>query len=221
MGRRRPDGPHQGRLNHAMSGDGNELAGKVALITGASRGIGRGIALELASAGCDVMLAARNGKALEGVAQEIRALGRKAAIHAADLTAGAEPAGLIEALTRDFGRLDILVNNAGGTQTRRLFRADRAGLARRLRSEILRACALVPAGLAAVEGGARLGRLHRGHRRPRAGRRLHDRRLGGRRQPRLHEGARRSRQARRRPGQCGQSRLGRRPTASATGSTSS
>ena len=93
-----------------------ELAGKVALITGASRGIGRGIALELASAGCDIMLTARNGTALEGVAEEIRALGRKAAIHAADLTADTEPAGLIDALTREFGRLDILVNNAGATK---------------------------------------------------------------------------------------------------------
>ncbi|HJY16277.1 MAG TPA: SDR family NAD(P)-dependent oxidoreductase, partial [Xanthobacteraceae bacterium] len=93
-----------------------ELAGKVALITGASRGIGRAIALELASAGCDIMLTARNGTALEGVAEEIRALGRKAAVHAVDLTAETEPAGLIDALTRDFGRLDILVNNAGATK---------------------------------------------------------------------------------------------------------
>lgn len=93
-----------------------ELSGKVALITGASRGIGRGIAIELASAGCDIMLTARNGNALEGVAEEIRALGRQAAIHAADLTADTEPAGLIDALTRDFGRLDILVNNAGATK---------------------------------------------------------------------------------------------------------
>lgn len=99
-----------------MSDDVNELAGKVALITGASRGIGRGIALELASAGCDVMLTARDRDALEGVAQDIRALGRKAAVYAADLTAGTEPAGLLEALTRDFGRLDILINNAGGTR---------------------------------------------------------------------------------------------------------
>ncbi|HUI14707.1 MAG TPA: SDR family NAD(P)-dependent oxidoreductase [Xanthobacteraceae bacterium] len=99
-----------------MSGDGNELAGKVVLITGSSRGIGRGIALELAAAGCDVMLTARDGKALEAVARDIRARGRKAAIHAADLTADTEPAGLIGALTRHFGRLDVLVNNAGGTR---------------------------------------------------------------------------------------------------------
>src|SRR6202142_419159 len=62
------------------------------------------------------MLTARNGKALEGVAEEIRALGRKAALHAADLTADTEPPGLLDALTRDFGRLDILVNNAGATK---------------------------------------------------------------------------------------------------------
>lgn len=94
----------------------DDLTGKVALVTGSSRGIGRGIALELASAGCDVLLTARDAKALDGVAGEVRALGRKAAVHAADLTTSAEPAGLIAALTRDFGCLDILINNAGGAR---------------------------------------------------------------------------------------------------------
>jgi 3-oxoacyl-[acyl-carrier protein] reductase len=94
----------------------NELARKVALVTGASRGIGRGIALELAAAGCDLMLTARDAAALENVAGEIRARGRKAAIHAADLTARAEPANLVQALTREFDRLDILVNNAGAAK---------------------------------------------------------------------------------------------------------
>jgi 3-oxoacyl-[acyl-carrier protein] reductase len=93
-----------------------ELDGKVALITGASRGIGRAIALELASAGADVMLTARDATALEGVAKDIRALGRKSAIHAADLTGDAEPARLVAVLTAAFGRLDILVNNAGATK---------------------------------------------------------------------------------------------------------
>jgi 3-oxoacyl-[acyl-carrier protein] reductase len=93
-----------------------ELDGKVALITGASRGIGRGIALELASAGCDVMLTARDRTALESAAEAVRALGRKAAIHAADLTASTEPGALVGALMAVFGRLDILVNNAGATK---------------------------------------------------------------------------------------------------------
>jgi NAD(P)-dependent dehydrogenase (short-subunit alcohol dehydrogenase family) len=93
-----------------------ELDGKVALVTGASRGIGRGIALELASAGCDVMLTARNAAALEQVANEVRALRRKASSYAADLAASGEPAGLMEAQRRAFGRLDILVNNAGGAK---------------------------------------------------------------------------------------------------------
>lgn len=98
-----------------------ELSGKVGLITGASRGIGRGITLELASAGCDVMLAARDAAALDSVAREVRAHGRKAAIHAADLTADGEPRRLVEVQAREFGRLDILVNNAGGAKRGSLF----------------------------------------------------------------------------------------------------
>jgi 3-oxoacyl-[acyl-carrier protein] reductase len=94
----------------------DELAGKVALITGASRGIGKGIALELAAAGCDVVLAARDAAALAQTARQIEELGRKAAIHAADLTANGEPARLVDTATRAFGRIDILANNAGGAK---------------------------------------------------------------------------------------------------------
>ena len=93
-----------------------ELAGKVALITGASRGIGRAIALELAAAGCDIMLTARDREALEAVAAEVRTLGRKAATHPADLAARGAPDALVTALQREFGRLNILVNNAGATK---------------------------------------------------------------------------------------------------------
>jgi 3-oxoacyl-[acyl-carrier protein] reductase len=100
----------------------SELAGKVALITGSSRGIGRGIALELAAAGCDVMLTGRDSAALQSVGEEICALGQKSAVHAADLAAEGEPAALVDAHSRAFGRLDILVNNAGGTRRGSFFK---------------------------------------------------------------------------------------------------
>jgi 3-oxoacyl-[acyl-carrier protein] reductase len=93
-----------------------ELSGKVALVTGASRGIGKGIALELASAGCNLLLTGRDVGALDGAASEIRALGREATVHAVDLTSADAPDGLAEALARQFGRLDILVNNAGAAR---------------------------------------------------------------------------------------------------------
>ena len=63
----------------------SDLQNKVALVTGASRGIGKGIALELAAAGCDLLLTARDRDALEATAQSIRSLGRRAAIHVGSL----------------------------------------------------------------------------------------------------------------------------------------
>ena len=94
----------------------SELQGKVALVTGASRGIGRGIALELAAAGCDLLLTARDRDALEATAQSARLLGRRAEIHGADLRGDGEPARLASLAKDHFGRLDILVNNAGANR---------------------------------------------------------------------------------------------------------
>jgi 3-oxoacyl-[acyl-carrier protein] reductase len=101
-----------------------ELRGKVALVTGSSQGIGRGIALELAGAGCDVLVTGRGEAKLKDVRTEIEALGRRAAIHVADLTTGAEPAGLLATLERTFGRLDILVCNAGSARRGDFFTMD-------------------------------------------------------------------------------------------------
>ena len=93
-----------------------ELAGKVALVTGSSRGIGRGIALALAEEGCDVMLTGRDEAALREVAAAAEKLGRKAKLEVLDLRRREAPAALAAAVQRDFGRLDILVNNAGTTK---------------------------------------------------------------------------------------------------------
>jgi NAD(P)-dependent dehydrogenase (short-subunit alcohol dehydrogenase family) len=92
------------------------LKGKVALVTGSSRGIGRGVAFALASEGCDLMLTGRDAPALEEVATTIRGKGRRAAICVLDLRQPGAPAALVEAVRREYGVLDILVNNAGTTR---------------------------------------------------------------------------------------------------------
>jgi 3-oxoacyl-[acyl-carrier protein] reductase len=115
----RIDGPTAIRIDGSMNSD---LQGKVALVTGANRGIGKAIALELAAAGCDVLLAARDKAALAGVAEAIGKLGRRTEIHAADLRGETEPAKLVEIAGQRFGRLDILVNNAGAAGRGDFFR---------------------------------------------------------------------------------------------------
>jgi 3-oxoacyl-[acyl-carrier protein] reductase len=92
------------------------LKGKIALVTGSSRGIGRGVALALAAEGCDVMLTGRDQKALEDVAGKIRTMGRRAAIAVLDLREPGAAEKLIEQVKRELGGLDILINNAGATK---------------------------------------------------------------------------------------------------------
>jgi 3-oxoacyl-[acyl-carrier protein] reductase len=92
------------------------LKGKIALVTGSSRGIGRGTALALAAEGCDVMLTGRDETALAEVAARIRGMGRRAAVATLDLREPSAAGKLIEAVKREFGGLDILVNNAGSTK---------------------------------------------------------------------------------------------------------
>ena len=102
------------------------LSGKVALVTGASRGIGKGIALSLAAEGCDLLITGRDEAALNTVAAEIKAKGRKAAISVLDLRQEGSEKPLVEAVRREFGRLDILVNNAGATQRGDFFKLTNA-----------------------------------------------------------------------------------------------
>ena len=91
----------------------NELSGRVALVTGSARNIGRSIALALAAGGAAVIVNGRRAAAdAEAVAEEIRRAGGRAAAHVADVGDPAAAAALVAAAVREFGRLDILVNNA-------------------------------------------------------------------------------------------------------------
>jgi NAD(P)-dependent dehydrogenase (short-subunit alcohol dehydrogenase family) len=90
-----------------------DLGGTVALVTGASRGLGRAGALALAEAGADLALTARSAADLEGVADEARARGVRAETFRADLRSAAEIDAMVSAAEAAFGRIDVLVNNAG------------------------------------------------------------------------------------------------------------
>lgn len=90
-----------------------DLSGKVALVTGGSRGLGREMAIAFAEAGADVVVASRKLESCRETAAEIEALGRRALAHACHVGAWADLDGLVHAAYAHFGRVDILVNNAG------------------------------------------------------------------------------------------------------------
>lgn len=89
------------------------LAGKVAIVTGAGRGIGKGIALAFAEAGADVACISRTGSEIEAAATEIRAMGRKALALPCDVQDSEQVENMVKGTVQEFGRIDILVNNAG------------------------------------------------------------------------------------------------------------
>jgi NAD(P)-dependent dehydrogenase (short-subunit alcohol dehydrogenase family) len=92
----------------------SSLAGKVALVTGAAKRIGRSVALRLAAEGADVAVNYRSSKdEAEQVVAEIAAMGRRAAAFRADVAKRGDVTGMFAAVEKEFGRLDILVNNAG------------------------------------------------------------------------------------------------------------
>jgi NAD(P)-dependent dehydrogenase (short-subunit alcohol dehydrogenase family) len=90
-----------------------DLTGKIAVVTGGSRGLGRAIVLAFARAGADVAIASRKLAACEATAQEVRALGRKALPVACHVGKWDELQRLADVAYETFGRVDILVNNAG------------------------------------------------------------------------------------------------------------
>ena len=106
-----------------------DLAGQVAIITGGNQGIGRGIALDMAQAGADIVIAARTVSSIEEVCGEVRALGRRTLGIPTDVTSAASIANLVQRTMDEFGRVDILVNNAGGSSGSTFRRGPLADLA--------------------------------------------------------------------------------------------
>lgn len=102
------------------------LEGRIALVTGASQGIGRACALELAKAGATVALAARNEAKLTEVAAEIEAAGGKAAAFALDVSSEESIKNGAKAVLERFGKVEILVNNAGITRDDLMMRMKRS-----------------------------------------------------------------------------------------------
>jgi 7-alpha-hydroxysteroid dehydrogenase len=112
---------------------------RVAVITGASRGIGAASAVALAEAGADVVIAARNAETLAGVARQVEKHGRRAEVVPADLADLDELPRLVDVATGRFGRLDIVVNNVGGALPREFVRTRARHLDEALRFNVLNA----------------------------------------------------------------------------------
>jgi len=102
------------------------LAGRVALVTGASQGIGRACAVRLASAGAAVAVAARNQEKLDELVSEIKASGGKAEAFPLDVSDEEQIKGTFKAVLGQLGKIDILVNNAGITRDQLVMRMKRA-----------------------------------------------------------------------------------------------
>jgi 3-oxoacyl-[acyl-carrier protein] reductase len=102
------------------------LQGRVALVTGASQGIGRACALRLATAGATVALSARNQEKLNQVAAEIAQSGGQSAVFKMDVASDEEIKSAIRSALEKFGKIDILVNNAGITRDQLVMRMKRA-----------------------------------------------------------------------------------------------
>jgi 3-oxoacyl-[acyl-carrier protein] reductase len=102
------------------------LAGRVALVTGASQGIGRACALKLAQCGASVTLVARNQQKLDEVVQEITQAGGVTRAFAADVENEDQVKAAFKAVVAEFGKIDILVNNAGITRDQLILRMKRA-----------------------------------------------------------------------------------------------
>ena len=133
------------------------VTGRVAVVTGAGRGIGAATAVALAQAGADVVISARTGDQVAAVAREVEAAGRRAVAIPADLSDLDVAAGLARAAVDAFGRLDIVVNNVGGALPRPFLATTPRHLEAAFHFNVAVAHSLtraaVPHLLAAAEGG--------------------------------------------------------------------
>ncbi len=103
-----------------------DLNDKVALVTGAARGLGQAIAVKLAEAGADIALCDLNAEWLEETAEKVKALGRRAECYGVNVAEGDSVTAGIKAIEKDFGKIDVLVNNAGITKDGLLMRMSEA-----------------------------------------------------------------------------------------------
>jgi 7-alpha-hydroxysteroid dehydrogenase len=124
--------------------------GKVAIVTGAGRGIGAACALALAEAGADVLLTARTEDQLRMVAKDVEALGRRAVVVPADANDTDALAALVGTAKAELGGVDVVVNNAGGTAPRPLLDTSVGFLERSFHFNVTTAFALTKAAVPAM-----------------------------------------------------------------------
>jgi 7-alpha-hydroxysteroid dehydrogenase len=116
-----------------------KLTDRVAIVTGAGKGIGRGIAIAFAEAGADIVCAARTEADIEDTAAAVRGCGRRALAVRTDVLETADLDHLVAATLENFGRIDILVNNAGGTGPRAALETSERYFERALRFNVTQA----------------------------------------------------------------------------------
>jgi 7-alpha-hydroxysteroid dehydrogenase len=130
------------------------MTDKVAIVTGAGRGIGAATAVSLAEAGADVVISARTADQLGGVGRQIEAVGRRAVVVPADLSDLEAVAALVEYARNAFGRLDLVVNNVGGAMPRPFMDTSPGRLEQAFQFNVATAHALLrPAVPLMLEGG--------------------------------------------------------------------
>jgi len=135
-----------------------QVPDKVAIVTGAGRGVGAGIAVALAEVGADVVCAARTPEQLDQTVQQVEAAGRRGLAVPTDVIERAQLESLVEATLAEFGRIDILVNNAGGWPPQPLLRTSERAFEQAFRFNVTSAFLLtrlvVPHMIETAGGGA-------------------------------------------------------------------